>query len=107
MQANTNTTKTRWIDRTDVASAMREYPRNRVPEDGKTTCLWHRQHEFYLASLVPLLPACYVCGGPTQPDTERHELCRLRHASELPTPPLSSIKKCPCTNCAKAAKVPQ
>jgi hypothetical protein len=80
--------------------AIAAYPRDRKPEDGQTTCLWHRQHEFYLANIVPLLPRCPICGGVGDPRQPRHELCRLRARDGRPTPELNTVSKCPCAKCS-------
>lgn len=86
-----------------LAEAQAATPRDRIPEDGNTTCLWHRQHEHCMAHIVPLLPRCDICGGEVESEQERHELCRARLRCGVPTPRLSVVRTCPCAKCRKEA----
>lgn len=85
-----------------LQAAFDATPRERIPSDGHTTCLWHRQHEHYLKSVVPLLPRCPLCGGVGDHRQPAHALCHARQERGLPTPRLDSIRQCGCARCAKA-----
>lgn len=77
------------------------FPRERIETDGVTTNLWHRQHEWYLANVVPKLSECDICGGVC-PYGARHELCRIRQGKGMPIVQLNTaVNKCYCTPCAK------
>ncbi len=75
-------------------------PTEFIATDGYGTCLWHRQHQFYLEHTVPTLPKCDICGGCTgDKRSPRHELCRLRKNDGYPTPVIQTISKCGCSFC--------
>jgi len=72
--------------------------------DGTTTCLWHRQHQYYLENIVPHLPLCELCGGEVDHGMSQHHLCAARAGRGLPTPRLSVVKPCPCSQCRRKSK---
>lgn len=74
-------------------------PKDKVPSDGHTTCLWHRQHEHYIKHIVPLLPKCDICGGTGHPRQPRHALCVEYQKRDMPAPRLDTIRDCPCSKC--------
>ena len=73
------------------------YPLHRIATDGYTTCLWHRQHQYYLEHVAPTQPRCTICGGNTADmRVPRHELCRAREERGMPTPLMDSTPLCGC-----------
>ena len=90
-----------------LEEAQAAFPRTPLPGlDGHGTCLWHRQHEFYVQHVIPLLPTCSICGGALPPPNKgQHELCRLRQRSGRPTPRIDPEHTCYCRPCVLERKL--
>lgn len=81
-----------------------EFPVELIESDGKTTSLWHRQHEWVIANVIPTWPHCTICGGVCDPRQTAHELCKALQKRGLPTPQLDSTPKCSCAKCCGGAQ---
>jgi len=80
------------------------YPQDRIDSDGRTTCLWHRQHEWFVAHALPNWPHCQICGGICDPRLTAHALCQERAKRSLPITVLDSTPLCPCKACVTQRK---